>query len=177
VSFRVSVDSGGTFTDGILVDGEGRVLAGKAHTTPADLTVGTLACLTRLAGLAGLALEELLGQTATIVHGTTLATNLVATHSGAKLGTICTKGYRDRMSFLHVAKSELEGEFRDPGADLFNFRLEYPRPLTPRRLSTDVDERLDSRGQVLVPLNEDDVRGPQARLHQAVPGRDGQGRP
>ncbi len=165
-SYRVSVDSGGTFTDGILLDDEGNAVAAKAHTTPQDLTAGTMECLSRLATRAGLSLEHLLSRTATIVHGTTLATNIVATRSGARLGTICTRGFRDRMSFLHVAKADLKGEVRDPGADLFDFRLDYPGSLTPRRLTTDVEERVSARGEVLVPLNEDDARRAVAYLKE-----------
>lgn len=166
MSFKISVDSGGTFTDGVLTDETGKVWAGKAHTTPADLTVGTIACFTRLATLAGLTLEDMLAQTGMIVHGTTLATNIVATHSGARLGTICTQGYRDRMSFLHVAKADLKGEIREAEADLFDFRLDYPQQLTARRLTVDVEERLDYQGKVLVPLSEDSVRKAVAYLRQ-----------
>lgn len=110
MAFRVSVDSGGTFTDGILISEKGGVVTAKAHTTPEDLTIGTIECLSKLASLSGMGLKDLLGQTGTIVHGTTLAANIVATRSGAKLGTIATKGYRDRMTFLHVAKADLGGK-------------------------------------------------------------------
>src|SRR5512136_2353778 len=112
MAFRVSVDSGGTFTDGVLINEKGGVVTAKAHTTPQDLTLGTIECLSKLASFSGMTLKNLLGQTSTIVHGTTLATNIVVSRSGAKLGAITTRGYRDRMTFLHVAKGELKGDIR-----------------------------------------------------------------
>ena len=157
MNYRISVDGGGTFTDGILLDETGTVIVAKAHTTPQDFTRGTIECLSRLAAQAGLGLDTLLAQTATIVHGTTMATNTVATHTGAKLGTITTKGYRDRLSFLHVSKAELGGDVKQGQSDLFDFRTEYPKPLNPRYLQMEVEERVDVKGNVVIPLNEDDV--------------------
>lgn len=164
MSYRISVDSGGTFTDGIVLDDEGKVLVAKAHTTPADPSVGTIDCMTRLANLAGVDLGQLLASTTTIIHGTTLGTNIIATRTGAKLGTITTKGYRDRLSFMHVAKADLKGDLRQTQADLFDFRMDHPRPLNPRYLQLEVEERLDYQGNVLRPLNEAEVRAAAARL-------------
>ncbi len=158
MAFRVSVDSGGTFTDGVLIDEKGEVVTAKAHTTPQDLTAGTIECLSKLASLSGMKLEDLLARTSTIVHGTTLATNIIVSRSGAKLGVITTRGYRDRMTFLHVAKGELKGDIRVGTADLFNFRMDPPKPLTRRYLTTEVEERVNFKGEALIPLNEEDVR-------------------
>lgn len=164
MAFRVSVDSGGTFTDGVLINEKGEVVTAKAHTTPQDLTLGTIECLSKLASLSGMTLKDLLGRTNTIVHGTTLATNIVVSRSGAKLGAITTRGYRDRMTFLHVAKGELKGDIRVGTTDLFNFRMDPPKPLTRRYLTTEVEERVNYKGEVLIPLNEDDVRRAVAYL-------------
>ncbi len=164
MTFRVSVDSGGTFTDGVLINERGEVVTTKAHTTPQDLTAGTIEVLSKLASLSGMKLEDLLGRTSTIVHGTTLATNIVVSHSGAKLGTITTRGFRDRMTFLQVAKGELKGEIRVGTADIFSFRMEPPKLLTRRYLMTEVEERVNYKGEVLVPLNEEDVRRAVAYL-------------
>ena len=166
MNYRISVDGGGTFTDGILLDENGKIIVAKAHTTPQDFTRGTIECLSRLAAQAGLNLKTLLAQTATIVHGTTMATNIIATHTGAKLGTITTKGYRDRLSFLHVSKAELGGDVKQGQSDLFDFRGDYPKPLNPRYLQMEVEERLDVKGNVVIPLNEDDVRRAVAHLRE-----------
>ncbi len=166
MNYRISVDGGGTFTDGILLDETGKIIVAKAHTTPQDFTLGTIDCLSRLAAQAGRSLETLLAQTATIVHGTTMATNIIATHTGAKLGTITTRGYRDRLSFLHVSKAELGGDVKQGQADLFDFRREYPKPLNPRYLQREVLERVDFKGNVVIPLDEDDVLRAIAHLRR-----------
>jgi N-methylhydantoinase A len=152
--YRISVDSGGTFTDGVLINESGDAVIRKAHTTPHDPTVGTLECIAKLAAAEGVTLTQLLGRTDSIVLGTTMATNVVATHSGPKMGTIATRGYRLRMAFPQVAKAD----WKEGPADMYDFRAEPPEPLTPYYLMTEVEERVDFRGQVLTPLNEDDVR-------------------
>jgi N-methylhydantoinase A len=163
-SYRISVDCGGTFTDGILLSDAHDVWAAKADSTPADPKIGVVECMTRLAEQVGMTLPDLLASTRTIVLGTTLATNIVATRTGAKTGAITTKGFRDRLSFLHVAKSDLGGDRKATAAELFSFRSDYPQPLAPRRLVTEIDERLNFRGEVLVPLRDDDVRQAVAYL-------------
>jgi N-methylhydantoinase A len=154
MDYRLSIDSGGTFTDGVLVDATGRALTAKAHTTPADPTVGTLDCIARLASAAGLAPEALLARTQTAILGTTMATNLVATKSGARMGTIATRGFRLRIAYPHVAKAQ----WKEGPEDMYDFRADPPEPLTPFHLMTEVTERLDFRGQILTPLDEADVR-------------------
>jgi N-methylhydantoinase A len=164
MTLRVSVDSGGTFTDGVLINEKGEMITAKAHTTPQDLAIGTIECLSKLASLSGRTLKDFLDQTSTIVHGTTLATNLVVSRTGAKLGTITTKGYRDRMLFLQVAKGDLGGDIKAGTTELFSFRMDPPEPLTHRYLMTEVEERVNYKGEVLIPLNEEDVRRAVALL-------------
>lgn len=166
MAFRVSIDNGGTFTDGILINDNGETITAKTHTTPKDLTLGTIECIASLAELSGITLEELLKKTNTIILGTTLATNIVATGSGALLGAITTKGYRDRMSFLHVAKADLAGDRKATSAELFSFRSEYPKPLNRRYLTIDVPERVNYKGEVLIPLDEGEVRKAVASLKE-----------
>ena len=156
--YRISVDCGGTFTDGILLSDAHEVWAAKTDSTPADPKVGVVECITKLAAQVGLVLPELLAATKTIVLGTTLATNIVATRTGAKTGAITTEGFRDRLAFLHVAKSDLGGDRKATAAELFSFRSDYPRPLAPRHLVAEVEERLNFKGDVLIPLSDDDVR-------------------
>ena len=165
-SYRISVDCGGTFTDGILLSDAHEVWVAKADSTPSDPKIGVVECISRLAAQVGLPLPGLLAATNTIVLGTTLATNIVATRTGAKTGAITTKGYRDRLSFLHVAKSDLGGDRKATAAELFSFRSDYPQPLTPRHLVAEVDERLNFKGEVLIPLRDDDVRQAVAYLRR-----------
>ena len=82
---RIGVDVGGTFTDLVLVDEEsGRVTVDKVPSTPDDPARGSISGVRELCGKAGVALAEV----DNLLHGTTVATNIVLTHTGAEVG--CT---------------------------------------------------------------------------------------
>lgn len=153
MGFRIAIDCGGTFTDGISVDEEGGVITGKAQTTPEDLTIGIRNTLVSLAQKNNLELQGFLSETSLIMHGTTFGTNAIITRSGAKTGLIATKGFRDTLEFRQITKE-----------DMFNWRMPCPKPLVPRRLRAEVEERLGTKGQVKIPLNEDSVHKAVAHL-------------
>jgi 5-oxoprolinase (ATP-hydrolysing) len=154
---RIGVDVGGTFTDLILVDEEtGRISVEKVPSTPDDPARGSVAGVRDLCERAGVTLGELDG----ILHGTTVATNIVLTHSGAEVGLITTDGFRD---ILHIARHKRP----------YNFSLhcELPwqaNPLVKRRHRLTVKERVAAPGgEVLVPLDEDEVRERVRELRKA----------
>ena len=95
---RIGVDVGGTFTDLIYVDDEaGTVIVHKTPSTPADPSEGTVRGITELCSMAGIEPSQL----DQVFHGTTIATNIVIEHNGARVGMITTRGYRD---ILHIAR-------------------------------------------------------------------------
>ncbi len=153
MAYRILIDNGGTFTDGVCVDDKGNLLTAKSPTTPEDLTVGTMSVVDALAGLCGLSRKDLLGRTTTLVNGTTAGTNAVLTRQGARLGIICTKGFPDVIELRRV-----------PKIDMFNWRMPFPKPLIPRRLRVEVEERINKRGEVMTPLHEGSVREAVAYL-------------
>ena len=145
---RVGVDVGGTFTDLILVDEEtGRITVDKVPSTPDDPARGTVAGVQEVCERGGVTLSDLDG----ILHGTTVATNIVLTHAGAEVGMLTTEGFRD---IIHIARHKRP----------YNFSLhcELPwqsRPLARRRHRLTVKERTTAPdGEILVPLDEDEVR-------------------
>jgi N-methylhydantoinase A len=150
MSYRILIDTGGTFTDGVCVDEGGNLFTAKAPTTPENLTIGIMNTIDALSKLCGLDRKQLLGQTTTMVNGTTAGTNAVITKQGAKLGIICTKGFPDVIELRRV-----------PKVDMFNWRMPFPKPLVPRRLRVEVEERINKRGEVFIPLKEESV-------HEAV---------
>jgi len=150
MGFRIAIDTGGTFTDAISVDGRGNLATGKAATTPEDLTVGVRNAVGILARLNHLDLRKFLGQVTTIVHGTTQSTNIIITRTGPKLGMICTEGHRDVIQLRRVPKE-----------DMWNWRMPFPEPLVPRYLRVEIKERVDARGNIAIPLDE-------ASVHKAV---------
>jgi N-methylhydantoinase A/oxoprolinase/acetone carboxylase beta subunit len=153
---RLGVDVGGTFTDLIYVDDEsGTVLVHKLATTPDDPSRGTVAGIQELTAQAGetpAALDQ-------VFHGTTIATNIVIEHNGAKVGMLTTEGYRD---ILHIARHKKPLNFS-------NYQdLPWQRyPLARRRYRKPVPERIDAQGQVLVPLDEDVARQQVRSLKEA----------
>ena len=135
---RLAADIGGTFTDIVLEVGDKR-LTRKILTTAKYPELGVM-------NGTGLALDEAGLTYADIdifVHGTTLATNAVLERSGANTALIATEGFRD------VIEIGTEGRF-----DQYDLQIEKQIPLVPRALRFTVRERIDSRGKVLVELDE-----------------------
>ena len=153
---RIGVDVGGTFTDLIYVDDEaGTVIVHKTPSTPADPSEGTVKGITELCGMAGVEPSEL----DQVFHGTTIATNIVIEHNGARVGMITTKGYRD---ILHIARHKRPMNF-----SLWQQLPWQAFPIVRRRYRLTVNERIDKNGDVLIPLDDDEVRAQVRRLKEA----------
>ena len=143
MAYRIFIDTGGTFTDGVCVNEKGDLVTAKSPTTPEDLTVGTMNVVDALAALCGLERTGLLSAATTLVNGTTAGTNAVLTKQGAKVGIICTKGFPDVIELRRV-----------PKIDMFDWRMPFPKPLVPRRLRVEVEERINKRGETVPPLTK-----------------------
>ena len=130
----VCVDIGGTFTDVVLMNGAGAVLASeKVLTTSGDLSSGAVEGVRRLLRAGGVD-PSAVGE---VVHATTQTSNTVIERTGARTALVTTAGFRDLL--------ELGRESRYDVYDLF---IELPAPLVPRPLRLEVDERLDAAGGV-----------------------------
>ncbi len=148
--YRIGFDIGGTFTDFILLDTKrSEIRLHKCLTTPHDPSVGALQGLSELLQAAGLTLADI----GDVVHGTTLVTNALIERSGACLGLITTRGFRDIL--------EMGTEQR---YDIYDLFLKFPEPLVPRRHRLEVAERMDRDGNVLTPLDPAEVRAVAHRL-------------
>ncbi|OIQ62690.1 hydantoinase/oxoprolinase family protein [Neomoorella thermoacetica] len=137
---RVATDIGGTFTDLVYLDEDtGRVGVAKTDTTPPEFEQGVINAIKK-AGLTETGINF-------FVHGTTVIINALTERKGAKTGLITTKGFRD---VLELGRSNR--------ADIYNVYYKKPVPFVPRYLRLEVEERINYKGEVLVPLKEDDVR-------------------
>jgi N-methylhydantoinase A len=149
------VDIGGTFTDAVLTDVDGTAYSGKSPTTRGELTKGFLAAIEVAAEKTGRTLDEALAELPYLAHGTTVATNITVQRNGAKVGFLTSRGHGDAI-FIQRAAGRVAGlpmeELLDLDAGI------KPEPLVPRALVFEVDERVDSDGDVVVALNEDEVR-------------------
>ena len=130
MGYRISVDTGGTFTDMVLVDEDGKFSIGKALTTPERISEGMFSALEVVAESVGKTARDLLAETNILIYGTTRATNAVVTKATARTAFLTTTGFRDIL----VLK---EGGKHGP----HDYSYDYPQPIfraaTPSR-STNV---------------------------------------
>ncbi|MDA1280115.1 MAG: hydantoinase/oxoprolinase family protein [Chloroflexi bacterium] len=142
--YRIGVDIGGTFTDGTLVDSAtGQVTTSKVLSTPADPATGFIAAVKKL-----LQSESSIapGDLEHVVHATTVATNSIIEGKLAKTAFITTEGFRDMLEIARQIRPSL-----------YDLQFVKPPPLVPRQLCFEVSERLDAKGQVVTPLDEQSV--------------------
>jgi N-methylhydantoinase A len=141
-SFRAGVDIGGTFTDIVLLGDDGRRYTKKVASTVDDyaraIVEGLAALLTEIGGEAPGIVE--------LLHGTTVASNAILEHKGARTGLITTKGFRDVLEIRNLRMPRL-----------YDMSWTKPPPLVERRLRVEVDERVNARGGVDRPLDEASV--------------------
>ena len=152
MSFVVAVDSGGTFTDCVVLGEDGAVTRAKAPSTPPDYENGVVASVEEAARRLGMTLPQLLADTALFAHGTTVATNILITRTGARTALLTTRGHEDAI-LIGRTSQKVAGLTESEIIDVAN--LSKAEPLVPRNLITGVDERIDRNGAVVVPLDPD----------------------
>jgi len=103
---RVCVDVGGTFTDCLVMDESGLLQKFKSSTTPSDPSKGFMDAMKKAARHYGVSVNEFLSQIEVLVHGTTLATNVLLTGRGAKAGMLTTKNFRDIIELRRAMKPQ-----------------------------------------------------------------------
>ena len=151
----IGVDVGGTFTDAVLIGDDGSMLSSKTPSTPPDYGEGVVDAVELLAKEAGVSIEDLLGATSYIAHGTTSSLNALVMGNVPDVGFITTKGHRDSIFIMNV-----EGRYLGrPQHELQDImRHSKPRHIVPRRLAREVTERVDRAGTVIVELDEAEAR-------------------
>ena len=149
MGYRIGIDTGGTFTDLILVDPDGRVDLFKTPSTPEAPPRAIENGLGLIADRLGLPVRKFLGRCDLIIHGTTVALNALIQLDGAKVGLLCTRGHEDSLEIRNGHKED---------GHRYDFSYPAATMLVPRRLRVGVTERVLSDGRVRAPLVEDDVR-------------------
>ncbi len=140
---KITCDVGGTFTDVVASDQEGRLAVGKALTSPPHLIEGLLSAIEVAAEQFGVGLGELLRRCELFVYSTTQATNAILERKTAKTALLVTAGFPDILVR------------REGGSMLpYDFSRPFPEPYVPRRLTYEVEERISAAGEVLTPLDE-----------------------
>ena len=140
MSYRLGVDVGGTFTDLLLINEKtGTKWTAKVPSTPEDSSIGVFNGINLVCKNAKIDQSKI----TSVMHGTTVATNTILTGTGAKVGLITTKGYRQ---VLQIARSFVPGGLG--GWVIYN----KSEPLAPLSLTMEADERISARGEVLSKL-------------------------
>ncbi|MFQ5610550.1 MAG: hydantoinase/oxoprolinase family protein [Anaerolineae bacterium] len=147
MGYRVGIDIGGTFTDGAVVGPAGAIDIFKDLSTPEDPSVGVFNVLGKAAAHYGLPPAEFLGQIELLVLGTTVATNTMLEHKGVPTGLITTRGFRDSLEMRRGYKP-----------NIWDLSPQRPPMIVPRYRRLGVEQRMDYRGQVITPLDENDAR-------------------
>jgi N-methylhydantoinase A len=136
---RFASDIGGTFTDLVYLDeSTGAVCIGKSRTTPGDFARGVTETLKKR--------KVSFGDATFFVHGSTIVINTITERKGSRTGLLTTKGFKDVLEI---------GRANRP--DIYNLYYTKPKPFVPRRFRLEVSERVNCRGEVLLPMNEEDV--------------------
>ena len=138
---RIGIDIGGTFTDFVVFDPATRhIQTFKLLSTPSDPAMAVLHGLKKI--FAGQAT-----QAATVIHGSTIATNALLERKGARAALVTTNGFRDVLQIGRQNRPALYDLFADP-----------PPPLIPTELRFEIDERLSHTGEILQPIDPDQVK-------------------
>ena len=138
-TLRVGVDIGGTFTDLVAIDTEqNELLLAKSPSTPADFSAGVIDVLNEV--------SDEFDQIQIFIHGTTAPLNAFLERKGARTALLTTKGFGD----VYVIR-------RGNRVRMYDLQYCNPEPLVPRSLTYEIEERLDAKGNVLLPLNENDL--------------------
>src|SRR5574341_999846 len=155
MAYFLGVDTGGTFTDVVILDGAGNLSFDKAFSTPHRPALGVIAALQNAVRWLPRELPAVLEETERFAHGTTAATNALIQRKGARVGLVMTKGFEDT---LLLGRGPMLRNLGIPPSQAMDFiHTERPDPLVPKRLTRGIAERIAVDGQVLVPLQEADV--------------------
>jgi N-methylhydantoinase A len=147
MKYKIGIDVGGTFTDFLLAYEDGTTQIYKVLSTPEDPSIGLINGLEQMAKDRSVSLNKFIRDVDTIVHGTTVTTNAVLTYRGAKTGLLTTEGLRDTLEMRRGVREEQ-----------YNNRFPNAEPLVPRHLRYPIKERLDYQGEVITPIDLEDVQ-------------------
>jgi N-methylhydantoinase A len=155
VTYSVCIDIGGTFTDCIVYEHGRELSIFKSPSTPGAFEQGFINVLRVAAEYFEKPLKTFLSDVDYIVHGTTVSTNALVEGKVAQVGLICNEGHPDVLTLREA-----------PRKRAFDWKIDYPGPFVPRNRTFEVRGRIDSQGNEVQPLSEQDVRNAVHYLKQ-----------
>lgn len=147
--FKVCIDTGGTFSESVVLDDKGELHEFKTATTPQDFSVGVMNTLIEASNYYQISIENFLKQTEWIVHGTTVSTNALVQRKLAQTAMITTKGFRDIIEMRRSQKIETKS--------MYEAFIPPYEPIVPRYLRFTVEEKTKASGEVIKPIKEDEL--------------------
>jgi acetone carboxylase beta subunit len=151
----LGIDAGGTMTDTFFVQSDGRFVVGKAQSNPADEGLAVMESSKDALAHWGLGVDEVYRSLVTAVFSGTAMLNRVVQRKGLKVGLIVNRGMEDHHRMGRAVQSHLGYAYEDR-IHLNTHR--YDPPLVPRAMTRGVTERIDVKGDVVIPLREHEVR-------------------
>lgn len=143
MKYRIGVDTGGTFTDvALIAEATGDILVTKVPSTPENSAIGVMDGVKQILSKNNIPTDKI----SFFTHGSTVATNTLLERKGAKTALITTKGFKD---ILEIG--------RQTRPDLYNFRVRRSKPLIPRNLRWEIDERINAQGEVTKDFQREDI--------------------
>ena len=150
MSYRLSVDVGGTFTDTVMFNDQNKMIqTTKTRSTPRDYSLGIQEGIKKICQQ----MNVEMGDITYFIHGTTVATNALLERKGARTAMITTQGFRD---VLEIARQ------RRP--DNYDFWAKRPTSPIPRRLVYEIEERTLVDGSIMTQLNREQAKEIIAKL-------------
>lgn len=151
---HVGVDIGGTFTDCVVITEKGAVVTTKSPSTPPHFADGMVSAMELASAELGLVFKDFCQKISVLTHGTTVGTNALIQRRGAKVGLITTKGHEDA---IHIMRGSRGVTSRNLNQVVHFPESQKPVPIVPKKWVRGVSERVDCMGEVVVPLNKDNV--------------------
>ena len=147
MSYRVTVDTGGTFTDVVIANEAGDLAVGKSLTTPDRIFEGMRRAIEVTAEEMGLGIDQVLAATDVLIYGTTRATNAIVEHRVAKTALLVTEGFPNILLLREGGKE-----------NAFDFTQEFPEPYIPQQNTFEIPGRIDAEGGVVRPFDRQATR-------------------
>ncbi len=147
MNYRISIDTGGTFTDAVIYNKRKTLTVGKSLTTPKRAFEGVKGAIENAVTQLGISLEELLSNTEIFIYGTTRATNAIVTGTGAKTAFLTTRGFAHTLILKEGGKSKPH-----------DFSKNFPKPYIPKDRTFEITERISSEGKISIPLDETEAK-------------------
>ncbi len=159
---NIGVDTGGTFTDLVMIDSKGGIHTEKSFSTPGKPQQGVFEVLEQASKNLHSSIPSIIKATKIFSHGTTVSTNTLITRRGAKVGVLFTEGFEDTLAIGRGPIGRVGGLPQSIAMDFLH--TEPPEPFVASDMVRGIPERIDSAGNVVAPIDLEATRNAISEL-------------